>query len=477
MVRRARSKEVLILAIDIGTSSVRTALFDQRARLLPRSKADRAYSLHYSMQGAAELDPTLLLRATKHCLRKTGRCLTKGDAPVVAASGFWHSLLGVDAGGDPLTPIYTWADTRAAADAARLREQVNEVAIQRRTGCMVRSSFWLAKLIWLHRIQPRLFRRVARWVSPADWIFGQIFNAHACSHSMASGTGVYDSLLHTWDEELLEVVGLTKSQLPSLGNRREVGGQTIFPAIGDGAAGNLGSDATQPGLIAINVGTSAAIRSVTSDDLPLSGGLFRLVIDEKRNLVGGAISNAGNLREWCLRELKLPGDNRRLEQRLRSTGESAASLTILPFWVGERAPTWPEHLSGVVMGLRRTTTACDIFAAIVAASCHRLAEILYHLENAVGRARRVIVSGGIVQSRASLQILADSLGRNLQVCSEREASLRGAAVYALEQLGIKPPPAPKPRQSIHVNRGRARLFRHQQVRQRALEALLSKSNY
>ena len=77
-------------------------------------------------------------------------------------------------------------------DAARLREQLDERVIQERTGCMLRASFWPAKLLWLRRTQPKLFRRVARWVSPAEWIFEEIFGVRACSHSMASGTGLYN---------------------------------------------------------------------------------------------------------------------------------------------------------------------------------------------------------------------------------------------------------------------------------------------
>jgi len=105
----------------------------------------------------------------------------------------------------------------------------------------------------------------------------------------------------------------------------------------------------------------------------------------------------------------------------------SAGLTILPFWVSERAPTWPEHLDGVIRGLTQATTAADLLHAVTAAAFHRLAQILTQLENAIGQAKKIIVSGGILQSPASLQILADSLGRDLQVCANQEASLRGAA--------------------------------------------------
>jgi gluconokinase len=337
---------------------------------------------------------------------------------------------------------------------------------------MLRASFWPAKLLWLRRTQPQLFRRVMRWVSPAEWIFEQIFDVRACSHSMASGTGLYDFARRDWDAELIEVCRLTRSQLGVLRDEVNADGLTVYPAIGDGAASNLGSGASTTGIVAINVGTSAAVRAIPSGVAPLPFGLFRFVVDQQRTLLGGAVSNAGNLRAWCMRELRLPNGERALEKILRQAGSASAGLTILPFWVSERAPTWPEHLEGLIYGLTQASSAADLLHAATAAVFHRLAQILIQLESVLGRAKKIIVSGGILQSPASLQILADSLGRDLQVCANQEASLRGAAVHALERLG-KIVPSPKRGKIIRHNRANASKARVAQARQNQLEELLS----
>jgi gluconokinase len=461
----------VVLAIDIGTSSVRSALFDGKGRVKRQSRASEKYRVRHSAERAAELDPRVLLRAARKCLSQTRR-LTKRPITAIAGSGFWHSLLGLDHDGQPLTPIFTWADARCAEDAARLREKLDEREIQQRTGCMLRASFWPAKLLWLRRTQRPLFRRVIRWVSPAEWIFEQIFDVRACSHSMASGTGLYNFARRDWDEGLLKICGLTRSQLNVLRDDVQADGVSVFSAIGDGAASNLGSGASSQGIVAINVGTSAAVRSIPSRDSPPPFGLFRFVVDQKRSLLGGAVSNAGNLRAWCLRELRLPNDERSLEKILRRPSAASLALTILPFWVSERAPTWPEHLDGVIHGLIQTSSAADLLHAATAAVCHRLAEILNQLENAIGRAKRIVVSGGIQQSPASLRILADSLGRDLDVCADQEASLRGAAVHALEQLGAKIP-KPKCGKRIRHRPARAIQAREQRARQEDFENLLS----
>lgn len=462
----------MVLAIDLGTSSVRSALFDQAAQMITDSSASQRYRVAHSTAHAAELDPRVLLRATRHCLRRTRACLTTAKIPVIAGSGFWHSLLGIDRNGNPLTPIYTWADGRAEKDAAQLRKKFSERAIQQRTGCMLRGSFWPARLLWLRRTEPQLFRRIARWVSPAEWIFEKLFRVSECSHSMASGTGFYNLARRDWDAQLLEHCQLTKERLNSLGTRIEDSGSIIFPVIGDGAAGTLGSGAIRPGWVGINVGTSAAVRVVPRPGTPLPFGLFQFVIDERRRLLGGAVSNAGSLRAWALRRLRLPNDEQKIENLLRQRIESPNPLTILPFWVAERAPSWPEHLPGTITGLSQATTAVDLFAAALASVCYRLADILEVLERATGPAKKIIVAGGIQQSPAWLQLLANSLGRDLSLAPEQEASLRGAAVYALNQLGIK---IPEPENFKIVPCDPAKSFASRAARadQRALEKLIS----
>jgi gluconokinase len=466
-----RNSQPCVLAIDIGTSSVRTGLFDPRGRRLTNSFASETYRVRHSVANGAELDPAVLLRATRRCLRATLR-LTKSPVRAISGSGFWHSLLALDRHGKPLTPIYTWGDARGAHDAAQLRTRLDERAVQQRTGCMLRASFWPAKLLWLRRTEPKLFRRVARWVSPAEWIFRELFQVEACSHSMASGTGLYNLAQRSWDDELIDLCGLTRKQLSPIADDLHFPDKTVYTPIGDGAAGNLGSDATAPGMIAINVGTSAAVRTVAATDAILPFGLFRLVIDQRRTLLGGAVSNAGNLHAWCRRELHLPRDPRTIEKALRRSSPAAAGLTILPFWVTERAPTWPEELDGVIVGLTQATSAADLLHATTSAVCYRLAGILDRLESATGKAKQIVVSGGILRSPAALQILADALGRDLEICAEQEASLRGAAVHALEQSGERIAP-PRLRQRVEHIAANAAQAREHRLCQERLEHFFS----
>jgi gluconokinase len=133
----------IVLAIDIGTSSTRTALFDTGAERLEGTTSQQTYPLITSSDGGAELDPPVLLGAVWHCLEQTMRAYRANpalrDRPIAAigVSCFWHSLVGCDAQGSAMTRIFTWAETRCREDAAQLRKEFSEKETHARTGCML----------------------------------------------------------------------------------------------------------------------------------------------------------------------------------------------------------------------------------------------------------------------------------------------------------------------------------------------------
>jgi gluconokinase len=474
-----RATEV-VLALDLGSSSTRSGFFDQRGRLVPGSDAQRKYSLEYTRDGGAELSPAALRRAVLACLRETMRH-SRSQRRIVAVSGsaFWHGLLGLNRKHEPITPVFSWADSRCAEDAEILRQEFNERKIHAETGSMLRSSYWPAKLRWLWRTDRQLFRKVHRWISPADWIFSKIFGATGTSHSMASATGLYDVRAKTWHVELCRACRIDPEQLDVLcessdrcATASELRNARVFNPIGDGAAGNLGSGADRAGSVAVNVGTSAAVRLLPSENdgkRPVPFGLFQYAVDEQRTVVGGAVSNAGNIHQWCLRQLQVRVTEKRALSR---TAAASDDLTILPFWVNERAPTWPENLRGAIVGLNQSTDAAGIFRAALCATFYRLASILELLEQTNGRSKQIIVSGGILGSKPSLLLLADSLGRDIYVSAKKEASLRGAALYVLEKLGYGAAPLPKPKLVRH-DPGLAKKHSIRRERQAALEKGLS----
>lgn len=300
---------------------------------------------------------------------------------------------------------------------------------------------------------------------------------------MVTGTGLLNPSTLELDHELLTACSLERSDLGTIcEDPVEVSGELSrefpeliavpwFPAIGDGAASNLGSGCTTPAFAAINVGTSAALRIMQSGsraEAPF--GLFCYRVDKGRYLIGGAVSNAGNLRAWALRELQIP-DSETLESLLASRPTPDHGLTVLPFWSAERAPTWNESLAGNIFGITQATTGVDLLQAITEATYHRIALISELVISQTNITPKFLVSGGIQHSQSSLQRLADILNRPVYKNPEQEASLRGAAIFALERLHLRAIPLPQT-EALNPRENVASQYQQARQKQTALEEIL-----
>jgi gluconokinase len=440
----------VVIAVDVGSSSARAALFDARGEPLPHRFHQVRYEARVTSDGGVEHDPAVILDAVAGCLDAVHASPEANAVAAVGVTTFWHGLLGFDAAGHPVTPISMWADTRGAADADLLRGALDEAAFHARTGCHLHASYWPARLRWLARERPAVMARAARWGSFGEHLETELFGEAATSVSMASGTGLFDQTRRIWDAEALAVAGVTETQLFPIVDRQEgrrgLRGswarrwprlRTVpwFPAVGDGVASNIGSDCTDRSRIALNVGTSAALRIVTPSPGPRVQGLWHYRVDRTVSIVGGATSEGGNVYAWCRELLKLPSDDE-VERALAESDADSHGLTVLPFLAGERAPGWRGDRRAVIAGLTLDSTPLHVVRAALEAVALRLA-LVYALLAPAAEPNHVIIAsgGGLARSPAYRRIIADTLGHPLHWSPDSEATTRGVALLALQSLG------------------------------------------
>ncbi len=447
------SESPLIVSIDIGTSSIRAALFDRMGRILEGMETRESQEIQTSPAGAAEADAELLLGSVFQCL---DGLLTRADGlklPIagVAVCTFVNNILGVGEDGKKLTPLTTYADTRGEVEVDRLKNEFDEAETHDRTGCRFHPSYLPARLRWFARNDPELFERVARWVSIGEYLEWRLFGETAVTYSVASWTGLLDRFRLVWDAPLLEGLPLSAEKLSSLtdvnrprrGLKPEFAARwpalaevPWFPAVGDGAAANIGSGCISSRQVALTMGTTSALRVVLTGEVShLPPGLWCYRVDGKRSLLGGALSEGGSVYAWMNAVLKLPSFPS-LEKDLAAMEPDSHGLTVLPFFAGERAPGWAGHARGAVNGLSLATTPLEILRAGMEAVAYRLALVFDLLRPRVSGDAQIIASGGaLLHSPAWVQIVADVLDRPITVSAAEEPSGRGAALLALEAMG------------------------------------------
>ena len=198
---------------------------------------------------------------------------------------------------------------------------------------------------------------------------------------------------------------------------------------GSTAFARISAQAAPARRAALSVGTSGALRILYETDRPRPRpGLFLYLLDERRVVEGGALSDGGNLRVW-------------LDETLRGggPGRDDHGLTFLPFLGGERSTGWDPDATGAVTGLTFATTPADLRQAALEGVAFRFAAIaalLPEIETVVA------TGGGLLHDPAWIQIMADALARPVSESAVKEASLRGAAVAALERTGYEAAEAP-----------------------------------
>jgi gluconokinase len=441
-----------VLALDVGSSSVRACAYDERGRELGEP-AQRKYEARRADDGSAELDADELVAAARAVLDEAG-----GGHDALGISCFMHSLLLLDERDRPLTPVLLWQDRRAAAQAEELTARFDEEAVHARTGCVFHPSFWPAKLAWLRAEERELLDRAQRVVSFADYVFLALTGELRTTLSTASGSGLLDLRARSWDGELLAELGIDEELLPPLGG--EPAG-TTHPPLADGPCSNLGAGCTTAGRAALNIGTSGALRILHEGDPEPRPGLFCYLVDERRVVEGGAVSDGGNLYAWLERTLRL--------EDAEPPVPDAHGLTFLPLLGGERSPGWNPRATGAIAGLTFDADAADLLQAGLEGVAYRIAESADRLPEV----REVVATGyALLASPEWTQVFADVLGRPVTESGVAEGSARGAAVHVLERLGVEPEAAPLGR--VHEpDSGRTEVYAAARERQRELYRRLS----
>lgn len=463
VIRIEEAAAPFILSLDLGSSSIRALLYDAHGDQLEDSEIQITHHLKSTHDGGSEGDAIALFDVVCTCLDGivTWAGDRVGDIGAVATCCFWHSLLALDRAGRPVSPVLMWSDKRSGPDVRELVARMPPEALHQRTGCRPHSSYWPAKLLWFKRTQPETWSTVARWTSFSDYVLLRMTGDVLTSLSMASGTGLLDISGNIWDGAVLGAVDVAPTTMPALTDRDiplphllpdfakrwpSLAKVPWYPAIGDGAAANVGAGCIGPDRIAITVGTSAAMRMITDDTrepessaASIASRIWNYRLDREHRVVGGALSNAGNVTGW-LAEHMADGEFEGMSEGAAEIAPDGHGLTILPFLAGERSPSWNDTATGTFSGLRLSTSPAEIFRATLEATAYRIATIYDDLKRLVDADHEIHINGAAALSSPMwVQIITDTLGHRVDaVDADAEASARGAALCALETLGVRP---------------------------------------
>jgi len=442
-----------ILGIDIGTGSTKAVAVGTAHKAFDSSQY--FYPTNVDQPGYSEQDPELIWQAFQQSIEAVVSKL-KFSPVAISLSCAMHSVIAVDENCKALAPMMTWADSRSTGVADSLLASPLGAELYKATGTPVHSMSPLCKIIWIKENQPQFFKSVYKFISIKEYIWYRLFDTFEVDYSVASCTGLMDVKKLIWYPEALAVAGIKTEQLSALVSttylRRDFNPLKTLPFLAkgtpfvigatDGCLANLGTGAIHPGIAALTIGTSGALRVAGNSAVVNEKAMnFSYRLDEDTFINGGPVNNGGIAIKWHLKnilqktELKESDYNDTLG-KIEVIEPGAEGLIFLPYLQGERAPIWDSKSCGTFFGMHLNHQIPHFTRAVIEGICFALNDVLLSLTASGQEIKQLNVSGGFVTSATWLQIMADITGKRLLLYSVEDASAVGAAYLAFKAIGI-----------------------------------------
>jgi gluconokinase len=442
------------IGIDIGTGSTKAVAIDIFGEPLHATQA--SYPTLSPEATYSEQDPELIWQAFVKSLQELISQFVERPKGIALSSAM-HSVIPVSKKGAPLMNMITWADNRSAPVAKALLSTELGEKIYCETGTPIHAMTPVCKIKWLADNEPDLFARTHKFISIKEFIWFKLFETFEVDYSIASATGLFDIKKLTWHADALEYCSLTTNQLSvpveathsrsklstSASNDLKMLDQTTFIIGGsDGCMANLGSFAVAPGIAALTIGTSGAIRVANAKPtLNFQAMTFNYLLTKDLFISGGPINNGGVVLKWYTeifleKPLKTAADYDAVLLEIAKIRPGAEGLIFIPYLLGERAPVWDSDACGVFFGIRNFHTQAHFTRAVVEGVSMALYSIAAAMEFSGLSIEQIHVSGGFVHSEEWLQILADIFNRKICLINAEDASAVGAAYLGCKSLGL-----------------------------------------
>ncbi len=426
------------LAIDVGSSSVRTGIVDETGTVT--DVRQQALTVRSPEPGEVELDPieiaTVALELARATLRDAGNCDVVGVTNQRATTIVFDPRTGTSVG-----PALSWQDLRTVIDCLVLQER----------GIRLAPNQSATKVKWLVEQSGRPANELAV-ATIETWVAWHLCegSTYVSDHSNASVSGLVDVRLDRWDDSVLHALGVDGIALPELVNTMDTfgiasalaGAPTLTALIGDQPASLFGQSCVRSGA-KITFGTGAMLDMVHGTVAPTTmsryaSGCYPTVVRSDAESVTwgveGIVLSAGSCVEW-LRELGLVGTVGECEE-LAASVTTTDGVSFVPAFSGLGTPRWDFGARGAFFGLTRGSSRAHLVRAVLDGIAQRGADLLDAAEAEVGvELGQLRVDGGMSVNRYFIQRLADFSGREVAVSSEREATTRGAGLMALVSAG------------------------------------------
>ena len=426
------------LGIDIGTTSLKAAVFDGEGRRLGLRAVD--YTLDTDpVTGFIEFGA---MRYVEMCREVVAELVAEcGSIDALSVDTQGETLIFADENGAPLAPAIVWLDNRATAEAEEIAAKFGNRAVYEVTGQSEIAAAWPAsKLLWMRRNRPEIFAKTKKIFLLEDWILYNLTGEFVTEPTIQSSSLYLDIRSNCWWQEMLDFIGVDASLLPRIVKSAtpvgEYQGITVVSGLLDQIAGTIGAGVTDEHKISEMTGTIMAI-CIMTDEIPpydensmvpchahaIEGKYCRILCS----------STAGMALKWFKNQFAENHSFKELDMLAKEIAPGCDGLSMLPYFCGAYTPTYDPNARAVFAGLELSHTRGHFARAIMEAIAFNLKQNLDFA--ATDKSAELRITGGGAASPLWAGIKADVTGLVLKTLSESETACLGTALCAAVGVG------------------------------------------
>jgi len=441
----------LALVVDVGTTNIKAGLVDPEGQVV--SQASQGLEVHRPEKGAAEHDPQEVLASFKNIVRKTVNGSDE-EVKVLGLTGYQFGFLPLDKDGEPLTGIMTLMDERPKSVMGKFQNRSDLSEIYRRTGCPPLFAYQLPKLLWLREEKPEIFDRSRYFADVKSYLLKELVGKFVTDSGIASSSQLFNINDRTWDDQLMEMAGVNRDQLPEVG-----GGEEILGTIRDGLDEELGIDGSAEVVLGVydggamvlglggvdgqdgvcNLGTTAMMRTCSEKpvmDEPERRRLQTYSLLPGKWAIGGAINNAGVGLRWFRDNFQPSRDYSRVIAEAAGVEPGSGGVFSLPYFTGERDPRIGNLASGSFFGLKDYHEKAHMVRAILEGVAYSLNFVREAMVDNNIEYSRIRIGGSGARSDLWPQIIADVTELPVRKTITEDTTLIGGAMIGYKAIGF-----------------------------------------
>ncbi|MFT3844266.1 MAG: glycerol kinase GlpK [Lacibacter sp.] len=453
--------EKYILAIDQGTSSTKSLIFDENGQAV--AKGSEPLFTHYTDNGFVEQEPEVIyenvLASVQKCLQQfTEKGFDKNKISGIGISNQRETFVLWDKNGKPLHNAVVWQCKRSVQLCEELKQQGLAETIQQKTGLVIDPYFSATKLIWLAKnndaVKAALEKGEAYFGTVDAWLLYKFTNgqSYATDYTNASRTMFFNLHSLQWDEELINVFGLTGIQLPQVKPSSSFFGETtvngIFSTavpvtgmIGDSHAAAFGEGCFETGTAKATLGTGCSIlMNIGNKPVQSANGMVTTICWSTEERVDyaleGVIVSCGATIEWIKNELNLFSDSKETEAMANAVADNGG-VYLIPAFSGLGSPHWQMDRRASIVGLSFGSTKNHIIRAALESIPYQIKDVITAMEKDAGVSlQQLNADGGITSNKFVMQFIADLLQKQVVNIGIADVSALGAAFMAGLKAGV-----------------------------------------